>query len=395
MTSQTAPLAGQEPEAPAARSPLAKRLPLLVVVALGLAGYGGWTLWQSRRPYEWSGTVEARTVSVGSRVGGRVKAVLAREGDRVEVGQPLVELEPADLPAQRLMAKAQLDESTAALEKLKNGARPEEIQQAKARAQTAAAALEETRTGARSEEIAGAGARLVAAEAAADKAKTDVERARRLFATQAISQADLDDAETALKGAAAQRDAAVQALDELKNGSRREDIAQAQARSLEAHASEKLVTLGSRVEDIQAAQAAVEAAQGRLDQMDVFLGELTIRAPRASHVESLDLRPGDILAPNATAASLVEDDQLYVRVYVPETQLGFVHPGQEVPISVDSFPDRTFKGVVEHVNQVGEYSPRNLQTADERANQVFATRVGIKADGDLRAGMAAFVRVPR
>ncbi len=129
--------------------------------------------------------------------------------------------------------------------------------------------------------------------------------------------------------------------------------------------------------------------------MDVLIGELVIRAPRASHVESLDLRPGDILAPNATAGSLVEDDQLYVRIYIPETQLGFVHTGQEVPISVDSFPGRSFHGVVEHVNQVGEYSPRNLQTADERANQVFATRVGLRPDADLRAGMAAFVRVPR
>jgi HlyD family secretion protein len=395
VTSQAAPLAGSKSKAPAVKSALAKRLPLLVVLAVGLLGYAGWNAWQGRRPYEWSGTVEARTVSVGSRVGGRVKSVLVKEGDRVEAGQPLVELEPADLPAQRLMAKAQLDEATASLEKLKNGSRPEEIQQARARAQTASAALEETRTGARSEEIAGAAARLVAAQAAADKARTDVERARRLFGSQSISQAELDDAETALKGAIAQRDAATQALDELKNGSRREDVAQAQARAVEAHASEKLVTLGSRIEDIQVAQAAVEAAQGRLDQMDVLLGELAIRAPRASHVESLDLRPGDILAPNATAASLVEDDQLYVRVYVPETQLGFVHPGQGVTLSVDSFPDRAFKGVVEHVNQVGEYSPRNLQTADERANQVFATRVGIGAEADLRAGMAAFVRVAR
>jgi HlyD family secretion protein len=399
VTSQAAPLAGVDPKtgkaAAGPRSRLARRLPVLVVVVGGLVAYGAYNFWLSRRPYEWSGTVEARTVSVGSRVGGRVKAVLVKEGDRVEAGQAIVELEPADLPAQRLMAKAQLDEAAATLDKLKNGARPEEIEQAKARAQTAAAALEETRTGARSEEIAGANARLVATQVAADKAKTDVERARRLFATQSISQAELDDAETALKGATAQRDAAAQALDELKNGSRREDIAQAQARALEARASAKLVTLGTRVEDIQAAQASVEAAQGRLEQMDILLGELTIRAPRASHVESLDLRPGDILAPNATAGSLVEDDQLYVRVYVPETQLGLAHPGQEVPISVDSFPDRTFQGTVEHINQVGEYSPRNLQTADERANQVFATRVGIKADPDLRAGMAAFVRVAR
>ncbi len=397
MTSQAAPLAGSESKERTSRSSVARRLPLVGVVAAALLAYGGWIIWDGKRPYEWSGTVEARTVSVGSRVGGRVKAVLVKEGDRVEAGQTLVELEPADLPAQRLMAKAQLDQSSAALEKLKNGARPEEIEQAKARAQTAVAALEETRTGARSEEIAAANARLVAAQVAADKARTDAERARRLFATQSIAQAELDDAETALKGALAQRDAAAQSLDQLKNGSRREDIEQAQARAREAHASEKLVTLGSRVEDIQAAQAAVEAAQGRLDQMDVLIGELSIRAPQASHVESLDLRPGDILAPNGTAASLVEDDQLYVRVYVPETQLGFVHTGDAVPVSVDSFPGRTFKGVVEHVNQVGEYSPRNLQTADERANQVFATRVGVASEpgAQLRAGMAAFVRVPR
>src|SRR5208283_5292149 len=156
----------------------------------------------------------------------------------------------------------------------------------------------------------------------------------------------------------------------------------------------KLVQAGSRVEDIEAAQAVVESAKGRLDQIDVMIAELVVRAPVAARVESLDLRPGDILAPNATAASLVEDDQLYVRIYVPETQIGHIHYGQEVPISVDSFGDRTFKGAVEYINQVGEYSPRNLQTADERANQVFATRIGIRDGRDeLRAGMAALIHV--
>jgi HlyD family secretion protein len=395
VTSQAAPLASTPDGAPARRSTLARRLPVVAVAAGALLAYVGWAAYSARRPYEWSGTVEVRTVSVGSRVGGRVKAVLAREGDRLEAGQPIVELEPADLPAQRLMARAQLDQARATLEKLKNGARPEEIEQARARAQNAAAALEETRTGARSEEIAAATARLSAAQVAVDRAKLDADRARRLLETQAISQAQLDDADSALKGALAQRDAASQALDQLKNGSRREDIAQAQARAIEARASAKLVVAGTRVEDIEAAQAAVDAAQGRLDQIDVLVGELVVRAPRPARVESLDLRPGDILAPSATAASLAEDDQLYVRIYIPETQLGFVHPGQEVPIAVDSFPDRTFKGVVEHVNQVGEYSPRNLQTADERANQVFATRVGVREPGDLRAGMAAIIRVPR
>ena len=140
----------------------------------------------------------------------------------------------------------------------------------------------------------------------------------------------------------------------------------------------------------------MEAARGRVEQIQVLIDELTVKAPREARVESLDLRPGDILAPNAPAATLLEDDQLFVRIYVPETRIGHIAIGAEVPITVDSFPGQAFKGVVEHINSVGEYSPRNLQTADERADQVFATRIGIREGRDkLRAGMAAFIKVPR
>jgi HlyD family secretion protein len=403
----TAPITAPSAEKTGPR-PSARPFVLLAVAVAAALAYGGYRVWEGRRPYEWSGTVEARTIAVGSRVGGRIKEVLAREGQRVPAGARLLILEPGDLEAQRLMAQGQLAEAQANLDKLVRGARPEEIDQARARAQTAVAALEETKTGARSEEIAEASARLVAAQVTADKAKLDDDRARKLMATGAISQSELDDANTALEGAIAQREAAAQVLDELKNGSRREDIAQAQARASEARASAKLVLAGSRVEDISAGQGQVDAAKGRLDQIGTMLDELTIRAPVAARVESLDLRPGDILAPNATAATLLEDEQLYVRIYVPETQIGRIQLGQEVPVSVDSFPARTFRGVVEHINGVGEYSPRNLQTADERADQVFAARIGLRegrgeaapgaaasATDELRAGMAAFIHVPK
>src|SRR5262249_46544825 len=155
-------------------------------------------------------------------------------------------------------------------------------------------------------------------------------------------------ADANLKGTLAQRDAAKQALEELENGVRNEEIAQAAARAQEAQANAKLVLAGTRVEDLKAARATVEAAQGHLDQIIVLIAELAIKAPRSARVESLDLRPGDILAPNATAATLLEDDQLYVRIYVPETRIGKIRVGQDVPITVDSFPGRTFKGVVEH-----------------------------------------------
>ena len=369
-------------------------VPLAIIAALGMA-YGGWRLWQWHQPYEWSGTVEARTISVGSRVGGRVKEVKVREGAQVKTGDPLVVLEPGDLDAQRLAAEGQLLQMQANLEKLEKGARPEEIQQAQARSQSAEAAFMQSKTGARREQIAAAAARLQTQEVALDKAKLDVERIRKLFTSGAASAAERDNAEIALQSAVAQRDAIKEALDELKNGSRREELEQAQARAMEAQASERLVKAGSRVEDIKAARGAVEAAQGRLNQIQVMLDELVIRAPTAARVEALDLRPGDILQPNATAATLVESDQLYVRIYVPETQLGHIKVGQEVPITVDSF-GRSFKGVVEHINNVGEFSPRNLQTADERADQVFAARIGLREGReDLRAGMAAFIQVPK
>lgn len=251
-----------------------------------------------------------------------------------------------------------------------------------------------SRTGARREDIDAARARVAVAQVAVDKAQLDMDRVRRLFATGAISKAEVDNVDAAQRAAAAQRDAAKSALEELENGVRREELAQASSRAEEARAQAKLVVSGARVEDLAAARATVDAARGRLAQIDVALAELTVKAPRATRVESLDLRPGDLLPPNGVAATLVEDDALYVRIYVPETQLGLVKTGEKLPVFVDSFPKRAFEGTVQHVANVGEYSPRNLQTADERAFQVFAARVELASGReDLRAGMAALVKV--
>jgi len=384
----------QDIKAPAKTSP--KRLiPIGVVAALVLV-YAGSRVWIARQPFEWSGTVEARTVSVGSRTGGRVQQVLATEGDNVKAGQALLVFEPGDVPAQKMMAEGQLAQAQANLDKLEAGSRPEEIEAARARAEQAVAALQESRTGARREQIAQQEARLSAAQVALDKAKLDNDRIKSLFAKGAASKMEADNADAGQRSAIAQRDAQKEVLDELKNGERKEQQEQAAARAKEAQASAKMVEAGARVEDITAAQGVVAAAKGKLESIMVMLDELTVKAPRDARVEALDLRPGDIVAPNATVGVLLEEGQLYVRIYIPETQLGHIKLGQEVPVSVDSFPKRSFKGKVEHISSVGEYSPRNLQTADERADQVFAARVGLLEGTDvLRAGMAAFIEVPK
>jgi multidrug resistance efflux pump len=378
--------------------PKPKKRPPIAVVALGvgLALYGGYRAYLAQKPYEWSGTVEARTIAVGSRAGGRIAGVLVKEGEAVKAGQALLELEPGDWPAQMVQAQAQQMSAEAMLDKLKRGARPEELEQARARTLTAQAALQEAMAGARPEQVQAAEARLAAQEVAVQKAMLDAARQHQLDGVGASTRAELENSDLAVQQAVALRDALKNQLDELKNGSRREQVAQARARQMEQSASMKLVVAGTRDEDLRVAEAAVEAARGRVQQVQAMIDELTIRAPLPARVEALDLRPGDILAANAPAAVLLEEKELYVRIYVPETLLGRLHVGQAVPIKVDSFPNRSFHGVVKHINEVGEYSPRNLQTADERADQVFATRVELQEGfNELRAGMAAFIEVPK
>lgn len=301
---------------------------------------------QAHRWMEWSGTVEARSINVGSRQGGRVKEVLAREGDLVKASQELIILEPGDLEGQRLQAEGQLEQVEANLAKL---------------AYPGASA--------RGEEIAGARARLQVETVAVQKATRDLSRARKLFKGGAATQTDHDDSRSTLRNAAAQRDALRAQLEQL---------------------------MISTPSDVKAAQGQVDAAKGRLQQLEAMFAELTVRTPLDARVETLDLRPGDILPPNATAAKLLEPDQLYVRIYVPETMLAFIHPGQELSVYVDSFPERAFKAVVESISSQGEFTPRNLQTADERADQVFAARLSLReGQALLRAGMAAITRVSR
>ncbi len=290
--------AGSGPEAKQKKRPPV----LLIVAAVALAGYGAHRGYLARQPYEWSGTVEARTISVGSRAGGRVLRVLVREGETVAQGQPIVELESGDWPAQLVQAKAQKKSAEAVLEKLRKGARPEELEQARARALTAKAALDMAVAGSRPEEVQAAEARLAAAQIVVQKAKLEADRMHKLDSAGAAVPADLDNADMSLREATAQRDALQNQVDELKNGSRREEVAQARARQMEQAASMKLVVAGSRAEDLRVAEADVEAADGRVAQIQSMLDELTIRAPLPARVEALDLRPGDIIAPNATAA---------------------------------------------------------------------------------------------
>jgi len=170
----------------------------------------------------------------------------------------------------------------------------------------------------------------------------------------------------------------------------RADYDAAQVREAVTRKSWEEADRGSREEEIEAARAAVDRERAQLAFLERQLGELEIVAPAAGRIEAMDLRPGDLVAANQAVARILEPDQLWVRVYVPEPSLARVRVGQRVEVHVDTFPDRTFGGRVVEIRHQAEYLPRNVQTLDQRSDQVFAVRIALDDPGALRPGMAAF-----
>lgn len=150
---------------------------------------------------------------------------------------------------------------------------------------------------------------------------------------------------------------------------------------------------GNRPEDIAAARATLEAEQRQLGYLERQKAESIVAAPAAGVIESMDLRPGDLVGANQPVAKMLEPSQLWVRVYVPEPQLGRVRVGQKAALTVDTFPKREFPGKVVEIRTQSEYTPRNVQTLDQRMDQVFGVKVAIDPTPELKPGMAATVRL--
>jgi multidrug resistance efflux pump len=146
---------------------------------------------------------------------------------------------------------------------------------------------------------------------------------------------------------------------------------------------------GSRPAEIEAAFAAVQREEGRLSYLMRQREETVVKAPAAGLVQSIDLRPGDLVAPNQPVATLLEPTQLWVRVYVPETRLSQVRRGETVQVFVDGYPGRAFAGTVAEISPRAEYNPRNIQTLDQRSDQVFGVKVIPAPAPELKPGMAA------
>ncbi len=149
---------------------------------------------------------------------------------------------------------------------------------------------------------------------------------------------------------------------------------------------------GNRSEDRAADQANLQGAQDRLAYLERQRDELIVRAPNDGVVQAFDLRPGDLVGPNQVVASLLESSQLWIRVYVPEPRLAAVHVGDAVDVTIDG-STRSFPGRIVEIRDIAEYTPRNLQTQEQRMEQVFGVKVEVAPAPELKPGMSAFVHL--
>ncbi len=254
--------------------------------------------------------------------------------------------------------------------------------------------------------------------------RVEVEEGQRVEAGQTLVVLEPDLVDPQIKEQEGALEAARAALERALNGPRPEEIARARAdwenaererarneslllqgivnrQTYDDAATRAATTLeqyqelqrGSRKEDVAEARANVERQAGRLDYLKRMREETVVTSPAKGTIESMDLRPGDLVQANQPVARLLEPDQLWVRVYVPEPKLGLVRLGQEAGVTVDTYPDREFRGRVVEIRDRAEYVPRNIQTLDQRNDQVFGVKVAIDPAPELKTGMAAFVRL--
>lgn len=290
-----------------------------------------------------SGTVEATEADLGFQLPGRVAMVGPHEGDFVKTGETLAVLDRTELVARRAQAVGAMAAARAGLTEMENGARSEELAQTREADSTAAARLAD--------------------------AQRDFDRTNRLFGGGAVPRESYDKAKLALDVARSAREQAAQQL--------------------------QLVRAGPRVETIDAQRAAVRQVEAAVRQADATLDQAVIRAPFDGVVTVRNREPGEAVPAGSPVLTVENLADRWVRIYVREDRIAAVRIGEPASISTDTYPGKTYPGAVSFIASEAEFTPRNVQTTDERVKLVYAVKVRITGDSthDLKPGMPADVRL--
>ncbi|MBI4637460.1 MAG: efflux RND transporter periplasmic adaptor subunit [Candidatus Rokubacteria bacterium] len=365
------------------------------IVVVGLAA-----TWTARRfdggdrPLAVTGTIEATQVDVSTKLTGRIVELTVREGQPVERGQLLVRLDAGELLAEMRRTEAQVRAAEAQLSDLEAGARREEIAEAEARAARAQAQLADLLAGSRAQEIEQARAALRNATVTREWTERDFRRARELGAKELIAAQEVDRARQAYEAAEATEAGARERLALLEAGPRQHEVEAARAELRAARERVELLRAGPRPDAVRAARAQVAEARAARALAEARLAETRLVSPLTGVALRRNLEVGETANPGVSIVTLMDPDDLWLRAYVPETDVGRVRLGQRAAITVDAYPGRIFAGTISEIASEAEFTPKNVQTKKERVNLVFRVKIAARnPERVLKPGMPAAAEI--
>lgn len=337
-----------------------------------------------------SGNVEVTDAEVSFKIPGRVEARLVDEGEIVRAGQTVARLDSADLAEEVALRKAEVEAARAALAELLAGSRPEEIAEAQAAARQAQARLDEMLAGSRRQEIAAARAAVERAKAETERAQADAQRYAGLYKKQIVSAQQNDAVRTAYETARARQHEAEEQLKLVEEGPRQEQIDQARAALAQARERFVLVKEGPRRETIDQARARLEQARQEMALAETRAGYALLASPLSGVVLSKNVEPGEYVAAGTPIVTVGDLQNVWVRAYINETDLGRVKVGQRVRVTTDTYPGKRYEGRVSFIASQAEFTPKNVQTEKERVRLMYRVKIDIRNPNmELKPGMPA------
>jgi len=353
----------------------------------------------------YSGTIEATQTHLAFQTGGRALRVAVREGEAVTAGQILAELEPAEFITRLEQAKATREkalkghEQAAAILKVYQATIPAEIARAEAGVQTLQAQLDEVRAGARKQDIERAKQAMQSANLVLADAKKNLDRYESLFAKGTISEKERDAVRLRYETTLKEHERSKETYDLAREGNRAETIRTFEARLAEGKAAlnqakSNLPRISAARKEVEAAAAVAQTAQAALAQMQIQLEYAKLKAPGPGIVVSRSVEPGEVVSPGEEALTLADLSRVDLKIFVDETEIGKVKPGQKADVAIDTFPGRTFAGTVTFISPEGEFTPKIIQTKKERVKLVYLVKISIPNPRlELKSGMPADARL--
>lgn len=285
-----------------------------------------------------SGTIEATDITISSKTAGQIKAILVDEGNRVKKDDILLYLDHDLLDIQLRQAQASVEQAEAQLRLLQAGARKEDIKLAEEQVQFAQINL--------------------------DQATADKDRLEKLYETSTITKKQFEDAETKYEQAMNQYNSAKQNLNKIKN-----------------------IT---RPEEIESAKANLKRNMVSVDLIRKNIEDCTIRSPVDGIVSKKFVESGEYVTPGAAVLKLSDLQKVDLYIYITETELGKVKLGQKAAVTIDTYKDKVYNGEVIFISPEAEFTPKSIQTQEERTKLVFAVKISIpNNEFDLKSGMPA------